>query len=212
MVASVEETSTQADVAVYVDEDQEKDYDSLEGAHRLFFGPRIGQCRSLNALVKKSPGYEVYGSATDDCRFETPGWDRWVLETARSFSGGIGLIAPDSGQSKPRMDFPWATARWIEVVGSFSGLDTYHSYWDVGLQLLGEATNIRFAKPDEFKIWHEGLMMDDSVDTALTDVGKMVFSLYHIHNDARTCCVWMAHERQALVDKLRAAMNGKENP
>jgi len=206
MVQSVERTADNADIVVYVDDDQVADYENLPGDFKMVVGPRVGQCRSLNHIWRKCPGYEAYGAATDDCLFETPGWDSWVLQAKHAFKGGIGLIAPFSSSKVPRMDFPWATAEWVDVMGSFCMLDTHHSYWDVALQLVGEATQMAFAGPEEFKVWHEALPTGDMQDASLTDVGKLMYQIYHIHNDARSVAMWAALGRHEAIDKIKAAI------
>lgn len=206
MVHSVEQTSINADIVVYVDDDQAKDYEDVPGDFKMIVGPRMGQCRSLNHIWRKCPGYEVYGAATDDCLFDTPRWDEWVLEAKKSFRGGIGLIAPYSDSAVPRMDFPWATAEWVDVMGSFCLLDTHHSYWDVALQLVGEGADaIKFAGPRDFKMWHEKLATGDMNDQSLGDIGKVMYNIYHIHNDARTAIVWAALYRHEAIEKVKAA-------
>ena len=208
MIESAENTSTHADIAVYVDEDQSADYAQVPGKYRLFTGPRVGQCWGLNHIAKEMPGYEAYGAATDDSRFLTPGWDQWVLRTASGFKGGIGVLAPYWDKECNRMDFPWATAKWVETAGSFTCLKTYHSYWDVALQILGEATQCAFAGHDDFSMWHAELRPGDAKEKQLNDVGRLVHLLYHVHNDARITCVWLAREKQAMIEKLRAAIGG----
>jgi len=205
MVASVLRTSTKADIAVWEDEDDPQAEPRLSGDYNQVVGPRLGPCRSLNKLVAMFPDYEAYGAATDDCTFETPGWDEWVLGQVKSFEGGVGAIAPHSDQSVPRMDFPWVTNRWVEAAGSFIPLGTYQAYWDVALQLVGEATQIRFAKPDEFRIWHESMEVSDRAGMDSKEPRTFMFYLYHLYNDAQIVCVWLAHERKLLVDKLTEA-------
>lgn len=208
MVRSVEQTSDNADVVVYVDDDQVAEYDAVPGDFKMLVGPRLGQCKSLNHIWSKCPGYEAYGAATDDCLFETQGWDRWVLDTKHSFKGKIGLIAPFSSSSVPRMDFPWATAEWVDVMRSFCMVGTHHSYWDVALQLVGEGAGaIKFAGVQDFKLWHEALPSGDAQDTSLTDVGKLMYQIYHIHNDARIVAMWAALERHDAVEKMKAAID-----
>jgi hypothetical protein len=207
MLDSVRKTTAFADVAVYIDEDQTSDYTDIPDWVHVYYGPRIGQCRSLDHLVKKMPGYTAYGAATDDSAFVTPGWDQWVLKTCKALPGGIGLIAPFSGGDGERMDFPWATGKWVQAVGSFTLVGTHHSYWDVALQMLAESVEaMAFAQEDEFKMWHEALLMGDGKDTQMNDVGKLTYLLYHVHNDARIVCVWCAHERLHAIRTLRDAI------
>lgn len=207
MIRSVRDTSSLADIAVYLDDDQEADY-KLPGGINKFVGPRVGQCASLNYIARNLPGYEAYGAATDDSQFVTHGWDQWVLNTCGDLPSGIGMMAPYSSATGDRMDFPWATGKWVDTVGSFTVLGTHHSYWDVALQMLAESVHaMAFAREYEFKMHHDALMMGNMDDSTMSDVGKMTYLLYHVHNDARTVCVWCAHDRLPLVSKLRTAIN-----
>lgn len=219
MVDSVRKTATIADIVVYVDDDQTEEYGplitSLGDGIRMLVGPRIGQCASLNHLAKKCPGYEAYGSATDDCTFETEGWDKWVMNAKAGFRGGVGLISPWVNQNTPaldgvehpRMDFPWCTAEWLDIVGTFTMVNTRHQYWDVALQLVGEMTAIAFAKRTEWEIWHEALAVEERDDDSLKDVGKLMYQIYHIHNDARIVTTWAAKERQSRIAQINKAIN-----
>lgn len=193
MVDSVLKTSPLADIAVYVDEDQRKDYEiELPPNTRLHFGPRLGPVASLNDLVRRSPGYEAYGAATDDCLFATVGWDRWVLETARSFKGGIGVMGPWLDGALRKMDFPWATANWINTLGFFAHPQAHHFYWDVMLEMLGEATQMKNATQKEFEIKHDGHPSSNLEKHLLTDS----------FNFAR----WCAFDRRDQIQRLRSAI------
>ena len=203
MVNSVRRTSLLADVAVYEDEDDPQVTRVGNDEYIQVVGPQLGPCRSLNALVKRFPGHAAYGAATDDCTFETKDWDKWVLEQAHQYP--VCAIAPYSDQPVPRMDFPWVTGKWVEAMGSFTGLGTYQAYWDVALQILGEQTCIRFARPDEFRIWHESVELADHAGMDMHDPKTFMFYLYHLNNDAQIVCVWLAHERQQAIERLRKA-------
>lgn len=184
-------TSTDADVAVYIDDDQEQDYAAL--MQRLpqvlwHVGPRCGPCRSLNLLVAKHPEYAAYGAATDDSEFLTHGWDRWVVEAIARMPKGIGMIAPKLAGSS-RMDFPWASARWIDLVGYLALPLTHHYYWDVALETLAEQTCIVRATKDEFAISHD-------------DAPSENLSIY-MQEDALQAIQWIAFERPKLLKKIQ---------
>lgn len=171
---SIAATSLLADLAVYIDDDEEEVYaEALKAAServtvRPVIGPRLGPCGSLNDLVKRNPGYNAYGAATDDCQFSTPDWDLWVLHREAEYADGITAIAPcttvaacrtDSevpgNPLENRMDFPWVTGRWIEVVGWLCFPGAYAFYWDVVVEVMGKMTRIVYATQDEFEITHE---------------------------------------------------------
>jgi hypothetical protein len=79
----------------------------------------------------------------------------------------------------------------------------------VGLQALGEATFIRFARPEDFTLWHESLDMDNGATSNLSEVGTAIYRIYHVHNDARITCVWLAHEKPGLAAKINVAAIGR---
>jgi len=207
MIASVQKTSTKADIAVYIDEDNVVGYDVDTIPAHVVVGPRIGQVSSLNVLCEKfGDNYEAMGAATDDCEFQTPGWDDWVLATTNSFYGRVGAIAPLC-EVPDRMDFPWLTSRWVEVAGSFCPVPCEHFYWDVALEWVGEMTQIAFATKDEFHVSHEGVMPEpeNPSDTPSDYQLRIIRS----HTDARGALNWLALNRRDLALRLnQASMEG----
>ena len=213
MIDSVARTTTQADVAFYVDEDQRDQYAGTKGRYRAFMGPRKGPCASLNIMANDMRGYDAYGAMTDDGIFETPGWDRWVIKTAAEFKSGIGAIAPQTvGGVTERMDFPWLTGKWIEAAGSFVPplMDTYHFSWDVGLQLVGESTQIKFARESEFAISHAEMHPPRTFPGELgvlpepqTDYGIRVLYAFA---DGKEVCRWIAVDMRHMIKTLKDAI------
>jgi hypothetical protein len=202
MIESVRRTSTKADVAIYLDDDNHH----LYGDHKADFcvvGERVGQCRSLNALCEKFHDYSAFGAATDDCVFETVGWDDWVIETTNSFKGKVGAIAPRC-EVVDRMDFPWLTRRWVDVARGFVPYACEHFYWDVGLEWVGEMTQIAFAKKSEFHISHEGIMPEPEKPSDTPSDYQL--RIIRSHTDARTTLNWLALHRRGLVADLNAAI------
>src|SRR5258706_5113248 len=162
-IQSILKTSTQADIAIYIDEDQIGLYgDLLNPPQQVKFviGPRVGACESLNHLVAQHPGYSAYGAAVDDCEFVSPGWDQWVLAELEKMPKGIGLLSPKIPGSQ-RMDFPWASGAWIKLVGYLVPPKIHHFYWDVALEILGEQTHISRADESQFLIVHDDAPSED---------------------------------------------------
>ncbi len=195
MLESAFRTSSQADIAVYIDDDQRSDYEAtllIDPRISYVYGPRIGPVASMNQLVRERPGYVAYGSSTDDSEFLTKNWDQWVLKTAREFPHGIGIMSPKLATSE-RMDYPWATAKWIETLGWFAWPGAHHFYWDILVELLGEAVGaIRYATAEEFAMIHDNVPCDDYGLKCVTD--------------ARNIVPVIGIERPQMIAKLKAAM------
>lgn len=186
MLASVARTS-KAEVAIYADEDQ-RDFYAAFATHRLTVGPRIGPVASLNALVRNNPGFDVYAAATDDCEFETPGWDDWLLE--QKFPGGIGAMAPYVEGSPGALDFPAVTSRWIEAIGHLGHPGFRHFYWDLAIQVAAEHCGCcRRAEAHEFSVRHHGIA---------PEVDSM-----RVYFDAKSLAIWCLSHRCEEVEKIK---------
>jgi glycosyltransferase involved in cell wall biosynthesis len=196
-IKSVRDTSTEADICLYIDDDDWFPYEDLDAI--VMRGPRIGPAPAMNKMIEAHPGYEVYGAATDDCRFTTPGWDKWVLGVSQKFPMKIGMIAPHS-MGSGRMDFPWATAEWIKALGWFTYPPCYHYYWDVVVEELAKSTHIVYASDEEFNIEHD----------AHTDNFKGLM----MYKDARHAVCWLAfykYEHLALIQgAIHAGLDNRE--
>jgi hypothetical protein len=216
MIESVRATTTRADIAVYLDDDDPEDYlatrPRAELGGKVVVGPRVTPVEAVNLLAAQNPDYQAFGWAVDDSEFLTPDWDRWVLEKAAGFRGGIGAMAPHTLEGAPeRMDFPWLTRGWVEVCGNFVPYPVEHFYWDVALQLLGEATQIAFASEQEFCVRHLGVMPDQEPPAKDGKVTQYGLRILRSHTDARTTCRWIALERQPLIEKLMSEISRRGN-
>jgi len=154
---SVTETS-KADVLVYVDEDQQRQYQfvlrSLDPKRvKVLFGDRIGPVASANALVKSFPGYDAYGLITDDSGITTPGWDDWTLEAIARFPRRLAVISPHHPHGY-HVDMPFVSKEWIERVGWYACPLMKHYAWPIITGLIGEMTGIVHAPESAFHIEH----------------------------------------------------------
>lgn len=191
MIQSVNQTSTEADVAVYVDQDQIDDYTpeyTLNAKVRV--GPQVGPVASINALIECYPGYEIYGACVDDCQFVVKGWDQWALRAAQKFPMKIGMLSPHIPGSW-RMDFPWATAGWIKALGWLAYPKCFHYYWDILVEVLAKDSAIVYANPEDCTILH-----DDALDPNMVD---------WIDNDAKAVVAWLAFHRDRDTAKIMDA-------
>jgi len=148
-----------ADVLVYVDEDQYRQYQfvlrSLDPKRvKVLYGDRIGPVASANALVKSFPGYDVYGLITDDSAITTPGWDQWTLEAIARFPGRIAVVSPHHPHGY-HVDMPFVSKEWIELVGWYACPLMKHYAWPIVTGLIGEMTGIVHAPESAFHIEHD---------------------------------------------------------
>lgn len=209
MVSSVKSTSDNADVVVYLDDDDRYNYPKTIPGATVVVGPRHGQCTSLNSIAHHNPGYSAYGAATDDCIFETPGWDEWVLGRASGFPAGIGAISPYC-ELYGRMDFPWVTGEWLKVAGRFVPMNVRHFYWDVALELVGEDIGISYATQQEFHVSHEGIIPPKD-EGPITGDSMYNHRVLDSHRDSREVCRWLALDRKGFIKKMLDAQSLKES-
>lgn len=154
LIKSVMDTSTDAVVMSYIDHDQARLYEEVEESDRngMVVGPRIGPVAAFNALAKES-GADVVCAATDDSRFLTPGWDRWVQKTVDGFPNRVGAISPYL-TGIDYVSFPCVTKGWMDAVGWFAYPRAFHFCWDTVVEMIAEPTGLVYAKEHEFAMSH----------------------------------------------------------
>lgn len=157
-VRSVLDTSTEADVLVYVDSDQIDLYRGLTGDERLVVrtGPRIGPAPAANALVREYGGYSAYGLITDDTTMTTGGWDEWLFDVLEAFPKRLVVVSPWHNLGG-HVDMPFVSREWIDMTGWFACPGMVHYSWPILTGLIGEMTAIAYAPQSAFALYHEGL-------------------------------------------------------
>lgn len=166
--------SSEADIAVYIDEDQRQLYRWTEEAGvperlRVVRGPRIGPVAAVNSIVKSFPGYSAYGFLLDDCTFGVKGWDSFVSDQLDDLPGRIGIVSP-AKNSGEHADMGFVSYEWIKALGWYAWPGLYHWGWDAVLDALGEATDTLIqAEPGEFWVTHE-VMASKNRDRYPSDV------------------------------------------
>lgn len=157
MIQSVFDTSNQASVLVYIDADQESIYRPLlERPHvHAIYGTQIGPVHAANKLIDVHRGHcHIYGMVPDDSQFSTPGWDDYLIDRFGKFPKEIGVIAA-AHNGGDYVNFPWVSRNWIETVGWYYYPKNFHHCCDSILEMLGEATEIEYASPQEFAMNHD---------------------------------------------------------
>ena len=191
-IASVLDTSTRADVLVYLDDDQIGLYDNIVASERVIvvYGPRVGPVKSANQLVTDHPDYSAYGLITDDTTMITPGWDLWLLDVLSAFPGRLVVVSPRHNLGE-HVDMPFVSREWIDLVGWYACPDMIHYSWPILTGLIGEMTAIVHAPENGFSIEHLGL---EHTNTEVRD------------RDARVFFDYVALKLPAFVEKIRQEM------
>lgn len=185
--SSVHRTAPSAVVLTYIDDDQADLYaDCLAGVQAIS-GPRCGFVASLNALVSAFPNYSAYALGNDDAIITTPGWDRWLERILDSFPGRIGVVSAHNNEHN-WCNFPAVSREWVTICGHFAWPMCKHYAFDTIFQLLGEMTQIVYAKRHEMNFVHEEW---DSTD-----------KLERIKQDAITFLIWSVEHRLAVAKAL----------
>lgn len=154
LVHSVLHTSENADVCVYLDDDQALIYGWTETPPARMIverGPRLGPVAAANMIARKyRDRYAAFGFVPDDATFTTPGWDAYVL---MSVAGGPRAVAP--AHATQDVDMPFVSDVWLERVGYFAWPGLYHWGWPSLIAALGDATGwLRRSAPSDFWIDH----------------------------------------------------------
>jgi hypothetical protein len=197
MAESIVDTSD-ADIAVYIDDDQVDFYRDVginwkaRFGHRLkiTIGRRIGPAAAADSLVKGFRNYDVYGLSTDDSIYRSKGWDKFVAGCMDNFPNHIGVVSAHHGHG-PWVNFPYVSREWIDALGWFVVPGVTHYCWDTALEILGDATDIVYATKDQFEIDHMAEMTSSSPAIA--------------HQDGQQFLLWAITLRREAILKLRAA-------
>lgn len=95
MIASYEQTAAGCSELVFrIDNDDQESHDLLmrHYTHRLVMGPRYDGYRSTPQFLQDAL-YQATGDVVmvgnDDMLFETPGWDRLILDEANKYADGL---------------------------------------------------------------------------------------------------------------------------
>jgi len=197
MAESIVETSD-ADIAVYIDDDQIDIYRDGGINWKARFGPRlkitigrrIGPAAAADSLVKAFKRYDVYGLSTDDSVYRSKGWDKFVARCMDAFPSRIGVVSAHHGHG-PWVNFPYVSREWIDTLGWFVVPGVTHYCWDTALEILGDATEIVYATKEQFEIDH--MTEPTSSSPAIAQ------------QDALTFLTWAITLRREAILKLRAA-------
>jgi len=197
MAESIMETSN-ADIAVYIDDDQLDVYrDSgfnwkvrFGTRMKITIGKRIGPAAAVESLVKAFKKYDIYGLSTDDSIYRSKGWDGFAAKCISQFPNRIGVVSAHHGHG-PWVNFPYVSRTWIDTLGWFVCPGVTHYCWDTALELLGDATEIVYATKEQFEIDHMAAPASGNPAT--------------VQHDALTFLTWCINNRRQDVVNLRAA-------
>lgn len=187
---SMVDTSEEPTMVLCIDDDQRGEYSGLSHPRlRIHSGPRTDIVGSINATIVDEPGYGVYGMMTDDAVFKSGGWDSWVEGVVDSFPGRLGVVSPHHNGG-PFVNFPYVSREWIDRVGWFACPETVHFCWDTVLEMLGEATQIRYATEQEFGLHHYVDRNDKTVPVFMMDCVQFLG--------------WCVNRRREIIKSIRS--------
>jgi len=144
MLESFAATATCSDITFISDPDDQDTYDGIDWgpAHHAVLDPRGTVVEKLNhRALAFAESYDALMCAGDDCVFETPGWDRLLLDTLESL-GGSGITYPDD---KRRSDVPelWvASSDVVQALGWFANPVLGMYYTDNSWAELGKRAGL----------------------------------------------------------------------
>ena len=194
-------TSKRADLGVYIDSDQIHEYldaydwSPFEGRIRWNVDKRIGPVAANNYLYEKHKHeYRIFGTTPDDSRFQTKGWDDYVIETFDKFVGRLGVVSPATNDGD-YCTHPYVSSEWIEEVGFYAFPQGFAFVWDTVIEMLGEATQLEYAPADKFLMFHQALESDNS---------------HLLRTDEHAFLSWCAVGRRAIVKRIRAKIKSIE--
>lgn len=129
-------TTSHARLVVICDEDQRTYYKGIarDRVSVIWGGGPAGPAKAIS-LGGEFWEADVYGVMPDDCLFKTPGWDDAVL--ARAKERDLCVLSPASGYGT-RIEMPFVTRKWKEVLGTLVPLNVYHFCWNTALAMLAE--------------------------------------------------------------------------
>ena len=183
--------SDEAIMALCIDDDQEQVYAGLNHPRLAkHIGPRTDIVGSINSAVRSMPNHSIYGMMTDDAVFRSADWDVWTEAAFSQFPNRLGVVSPHHNGG-PFVNFPYVSREWIDLVGWFACTETLHFCWDTVLEMLGEATQIRYASEIEFGLHHYVDRNDKTLPVFMMDCVQFLG--------------WCVNRRRDLVNRIREA-------
>lgn len=168
---------------------------------RLFLnvGPRNGPVHSINTMCRAArpggglrdlfPDTHVFAYMTDDSTISPKGWDRWLIETVKSFPNEIGIVSAGHAGAD-YVNFPAMSTNMVEAMGWFAPTSLHAWLWDTALELIGDATRIVYAKSTEMDLDHKP-------QATIGSTGLPA-------NDYEIFAKWCITERKRTIERVRS--------
>jgi hypothetical protein len=216
MLKSVLLTSKRARAILYVDNDQSGLYgkamqnsgiryateyldrttirrESGDPSERVIMhcGKRVGPVAASNHIINwyRAP-LRIYGVVPDDCVFSVHGWDEYLIKTVDNMRNRIGVVsAPHNNHDYA--NFMWVSREWVDAVGWYFYPQNFHYCGDGIIELLGDCTNIVYAKKHEMMMEHEQRPSANN---------------WHYKADATEFIRWCIDERHRVVERVLERM------
>jgi hypothetical protein len=183
-IATVRETTTKADIFIYVCDDDPDlaGYKIVQGACpevNFTYGPNLGFIKAMDYMWKKNPGYTLYYQANDDQECLVKDWDLRFLNVVPP-DGIVGVSCwPGNWSNKDSCHIHAVGGEWLDAVGYWTPLGMWHQHMDDITRDLATAVE-RFVLFEEVLIWHNESPHPDRHKTITLDD-----QIYHewLHGD-----------------------------
>lgn len=161
MIRSFKETASDSTyLVIQIDDDDEnmKEYYSIRLRERgdesrisFHIAPRQDVAQIHNSIVRNNPDFDYYMPVNDDIVFQTPGWDKVLINTIQTKGSGWGISYGNDLGGNYTFNLPTfgvMSANLVRVLGSFYPTELKMMFGDTFLLDLGRAIGRLYYCPD----------------------------------------------------------------
>lgn len=169
------------------------------------YQPDFPTCHKWNMLaaeVLKNPYNKLFMLAADDMIFETPGWDKALLDHYNALENKIHVYALQDSRDPDGTPHPIITREYIEAMGYFLPPIFLHWYVDSWTVEIAKANNC-FTHLREYKLIHDKPSDKGNGDETHNRIRRMGWRERDAYVD-KTCGHFLEFEKRRLAEKLAA--------
>jgi hypothetical protein len=129
---------------------------------------------------------------TDDSTIGPLSWDQWLSRTIAGYPGRLVIVSGEHSGAD-YVNFVAMGREMVEAIGWFALPNVIAWCWDTCLELIGDATAIVYAKPDEMSFNHRYEVTKEPIGDPKTDCYSFL--------------MWCVQERKRIVYRVRQKIN-----